>query len=76
VTTSEVFSREVLDVGFPYPAPTMLLFAPLGWVELRTAALAWYALHFLALGVAIACSGAPSCVRKERWVSRSPRRSC
>ncbi len=53
VTRTEVFSREVLDVGFAYPPPTMLLMAPLGWMELRPAAAAWYALHAVALVVAV-----------------------
>lgn len=53
LTSSDVFRREALDVGFPYPPPTILLVAPLGRLDLRTAALAWYVVHALALVAAI-----------------------
>jgi hypothetical protein len=39
--SSPVFTREVLDVGFLYPPPTMLLIAPLGLLNHSQAALAW-----------------------------------
>jgi hypothetical protein len=38
---SQAFSREILDVGLPYPPPTILFIAPLGYLDLRGAALAW-----------------------------------
>lgn len=42
VSTAGDFNRELLDVGFPYPPMTMLLFAPLGLLGLHAAALLWY----------------------------------
>jgi hypothetical protein len=39
--SSTVFNRDVLDVGFPYPPPTMLLIAPLGYLDVQRAAIAW-----------------------------------
>ncbi|HKQ69967.1 MAG TPA: glycosyltransferase family 87 protein [Polyangiaceae bacterium] len=39
---SREFSRGVTDVGFWYAPPTMLLFAPLGAIGLRTALFSWY----------------------------------
>ncbi len=43
------FSREVIDVGFPYPPVTMLGLAPLGAFDLHTAAFVWYAILVVAL---------------------------
>ena len=43
------FQQAVLDVGFWYPPPSMFLFLPLGWVGLRTAAVAWFVVHGLVL---------------------------
>ena len=43
------FQQAVLDVGFWYPPPSMFLFLPLGWMNARTAAVAWFAFHLLAL---------------------------
>jgi hypothetical protein len=34
-------SKEVLDVGFPYPPPTILYFAPLGFLSYDTALVCW-----------------------------------
>jgi hypothetical protein len=48
-----LFVGDVLDVGFPYPPPAMLLIAPLGYLDLRSASLAWHSLHLVALGTAI-----------------------
>jgi hypothetical protein len=46
---SEEFTREIVQVGFWYPPPTMLLLAPLGlWTE-HTAFAVWYAVNLLAL---------------------------
>ena len=46
------FTREVLDAGFFYPPPTMLLVGPIGLLSLRPAAFCWY----LILGTAlVAC---------------------
>lgn len=33
VGVSQEFSRSILEVGFRYPPPTMLLFLPLGWFD-------------------------------------------
>ena len=46
------FTREVLDAGFFYPPPTMLLVGPLGLLSLRAAAFCWYLLLGTAL---VAC---------------------
>ncbi len=35
------FSREVLDVGFPYPPPTILYFLPLGFLSFKAGLIAW-----------------------------------
>ncbi|HTP27618.1 MAG TPA: glycosyltransferase family 87 protein [Anaeromyxobacteraceae bacterium] len=42
---SRAFVREVLQVGFWYPPPAMLLFAPLGFFSASTAAALWYLLQ-------------------------------
>src|SRR4051794_25678870 len=39
---SDEFSRLILHSGFWYPPPTMLLFAPLGFVSMRIALAVWY----------------------------------
>jgi glycosyl transferase family 87 len=38
---SESFRREILEVGAWYPPASMLLFLPLGWLELEAAYAAW-----------------------------------
>lgn len=35
------FVPEVLNVGFPYPPPTMLYFVPLGFLSFKTALIVW-----------------------------------
>jgi hypothetical protein len=51
LSVSRAFRREIVDVGFWYPPPSMFLFWPLGWFD-RPAALAlWYAFHVVVLGV-------------------------
>lgn len=40
---SESFHREIVDVGFWYPPPSIFLFWPLGWFELPTALALWSA---------------------------------
>lgn len=50
---SSNFVREILDVGFFYPPPSMFLFAPLGALSLKTAALVWA----LVVSVSVALSG-------------------
>jgi hypothetical protein len=45
IDLSDEFSRAILNVGFWYPPPTMLLFAPLGFLPIRTALWVWYALQ-------------------------------
>lgn len=39
---SDSFRREIVDVGFWYPPPSMFLFWSLGWFEPRTALRLWY----------------------------------
>ncbi|MEO6095388.1 MAG: glycosyltransferase family 87 protein [Fibrobacteria bacterium] len=53
ISPSRDFTREVLNVGFPYPPPTMLLLLPLGWLALSHGYFLWYGIHFLALAVSI-----------------------
>ena len=43
LTRSADFELEILNVAFPYPPPTMLLFAPLGWFTLDAAHRIWLA---------------------------------
>jgi hypothetical protein len=49
VSSAADFTREVIDVGFPYPPITMLGFAPLGAFDLHTGALVWYSALVVAL---------------------------
>jgi len=51
LVVSDAFRREILDVGFWYPPPTMFLFAPLGWFELDRALLFWYGVEVGALAL-------------------------
>lgn len=41
------------QISFPYPPPTMLLIAPMGWFEMETAFPLWQGLHLLFLGGAL-----------------------
>jgi len=36
-----VFSEEIVDVGFLYPPPTILYFAPLGFLSYKVAVISW-----------------------------------
>jgi hypothetical protein len=50
---SDGFRRAVLDVGFPYPPPTIALFLPLGFIDNVPLGLAlWYGAQFAALAAA------------------------
>ncbi len=53
ISPSQDFIREVLNVGFPYPPPTMLLLLPMGWMALSHGYFLWYGIHFLCLAIAI-----------------------
>lgn len=44
-TYDPLFVREILDVGFWYPPPTMLLFLPLAWMAVKPALFVWYLFH-------------------------------
>jgi hypothetical protein len=49
-TPSDEFRAAVLNVGFPYPPPTIALFLPLGFIDRVRAGLAiWYGVQFAAL---------------------------
>ena len=53
-TTGKEFHLEIIDAGVLYPPPTILLFAPLGFLEYSTAFVVWYGLHMCVLaGVAL-----------------------
>ena len=41
------FKREIVDVGFLYPPPTILYFAPLGYLSYNTAILCWTIFNLL-----------------------------
>lgn len=47
VSTS--FVRDIVDVGFWYPPPTMLLFMPLAWFDLKTGFFLWQSIIILFL---------------------------
>ncbi|MCF8370921.1 MAG: DUF2029 domain-containing protein [Bacteroidales bacterium] len=47
VSTS--FVRDIVDVGFWYPPPSMLLFMPLGWFDLNTGFFLWQSIIVLFL---------------------------
>ncbi|HSC87945.1 MAG TPA: glycosyltransferase family 87 protein, partial [Polyangiaceae bacterium] len=48
LVVSDEFRREIIDVGFWYPPPSMFWFTPLGWFERGVALPYWYALQALA----------------------------
>jgi hypothetical protein len=41
----KVFSEEIVNVGFLYPPPTILYFAPLGFLSYKTAVISWTILN-------------------------------
>ena len=46
LSPSVAFTHEIIDIGFWYPPPSMLLFAPLGWFDnIQTAYVFWYAFN-------------------------------
>jgi hypothetical protein len=50
-TPSDAFRKAVLNVGFPYPPPSIGLFLPLGFINSVPAGLTlWYGVEFAALG--------------------------
>ncbi len=52
-TPSDDFVQAVINVGFPYPPPTIALFLPLGYISSVSASLAvWYVVQFAALAIA------------------------
>jgi hypothetical protein len=54
LTYDHTFAREILDVGFIYPPPAILLFAPLGiFANPRAALPFWYALLLVVLCINI-----------------------
>lgn len=65
-TFSDEFRRAVLDVGFPYPPPTIALFYPLGFISSVPAGLAlWYGVQFAAL------AGAAWVLGRALWPEQS-----
>ena len=50
---SEEFRREILDVGFWYPPPSIFIFLPLGFADLATAAALWYTAMVVILGACV-----------------------
>lgn len=54
ISPSPSFKPEILDVGFKYPPPTMLLFMPLGLLDFRVGIGLWYAAHGAILGLCVA----------------------
>jgi hypothetical protein len=49
LSATPVFTREIIETGFLYPPPTMLLVRPIGSFGLRGAAALWYAIIGAAL---------------------------
>ncbi len=47
--TSPVFFEEVVEVGFPYPPPTMIMLFPLGWFDLETGYFIWQSILIIFL---------------------------
>ena len=43
------FAQAALAAPFLYPPPSILWFVPLGWMDIHSAALAWYVLQFACL---------------------------
>lgn len=41
------FSEEIFHVGFPYPPPTILYFAPLGFLSFKSALMVWTIFNLL-----------------------------
>jgi hypothetical protein len=47
----KIFTEEIVNVGFLYPPPTILYFAPLGFLSYKAAVICWAVLNvFFALG--------------------------
>jgi hypothetical protein len=53
ISVSDDFQKELIQGGFAYPPPTVLLLAPLGWMEFGTAMSVWYGIHIAFLATAI-----------------------
>lgn len=54
VAVDAAFRREVLDVGFPYPPPSIFLFWPIGYFHnLSAASVVWLSAMLVALAIAI-----------------------
>jgi hypothetical protein len=53
ISTDGGFAAPVLDVGFRYPPLSMLLFLPLGLLDIGPAMALWYVVNGLALGATI-----------------------
>jgi len=47
------FTAEILEVGFWYPPPSMILFMPLGLFDIRTGLIVWYAAQGASLAMCI-----------------------
>jgi hypothetical protein len=46
IAPSAVFAEEILEVGFKYLPPSMLLYAPLGWLSFEAAHVVWVLLNW------------------------------
>jgi hypothetical protein len=49
ISINDIFIREVIDVGCPYPPPTLLLFSTLGLFSFENAYIFWFILNHLFL---------------------------
>jgi hypothetical protein len=47
--TGPVFFEEVVEVGFPYPPPTMILLFPLGWLDVKISYFVWQSIMIIFL---------------------------
>jgi hypothetical protein len=64
---SAEFRDEILRVGMFYPPITMLLLAPLGWVDIIRGYLLWHGLQFLAMAASVVLLWRLF-LRSDRWV--------
>ncbi|MEO7427579.1 MAG: glycosyltransferase family 87 protein [Fibrobacteria bacterium] len=63
---SAEFRDEIMRVGMFYPPITMLLLAPLGWVDMFWGYLLWHGLQFLAMAASVVLLWRLF-LRSERW---------
>jgi hypothetical protein len=53
ISPGDAFTSEILEVGFWYPPPSMFIFLPLGFFDIKTAMIMWYIAHLIVLALDI-----------------------